>query len=91
MASTLPEGGQVSVTASSGGRKITMDPLNEYDVTFTLRQVESLIPAGFRQVWVTGQTTDGQEPHHDFELHAGAGLGSPRLINSMISAIDNAS
>ena len=49
----------IRVTASIGGRRITMDPLRTFPLTHEIREVESLIPAGFRQMWVEGEGPEG--------------------------------
>jgi hypothetical protein len=66
----------VEINASTGGRQITLDPIMETptEVKLPRRRVESLIPAGFRQLW-----SDGTYGDLEFEVSSGAGLGSPWL------------
>lgn len=65
------------MSASSGGRQITLDPLRLLPITVDVREVESTIPCGFSMEWVTG-THDGKE----FDISAGAGVGSRWLTIS---------
>ena len=63
--------GEIGVTASAGGRRITLDPIQLLPITVDVREVESTIPCGFRQAWV-----DGEHNGTTFDIAAGAGLGS---------------
>lgn len=63
---------EIRVTASVGGRPLTLDPIRTLPLDIPLREVESLIPAGFQQVWGSGETADGEE----FQIACGAGWGS---------------
>lgn len=59
----------------SEGRRITLDPIAEPIIVETeVREVESTIPAGFRIEWISG-SHEGV----DFDLSAGAGVGSKYL------------
>lgn len=62
---------EIKVTASSGGRRLTLDPIRELPITLTIREVESTIPAGFQMAWVTGDV-NGDE----LEVSTGSGVGS---------------
>lgn len=69
--------GTIGVRASSGGRPITLEPLNETtDLAVPARRVESTIPCGFQVNWSEGSTTlvDGTEV--TFEVNCGAGVAS---------------
>jgi hypothetical protein len=58
--------------ASTDGRRLTLDPIGEKgSVTLPVWEVESTIPAGFRQAWV-----DGDADESKVELCVGAGVGS---------------
>lgn len=72
---TAKASGEIRVTASSGGRPLTLDPLAEHDVVMPARKVESSIAAGFRVDWVSGDNDDVT-----FQLCAGAGFGSPYMV-----------
>lgn len=63
--------GEMGVSAASGGRQITLDPIQVLSVTVDVREVESTIPCGFRQEWV-----DGEHNGTKFDICSGAGLGS---------------
>lgn len=66
----------VTAEASSGGRRITLDPISPLiPITVEVREVESTIPCGFQLGWFEGTTDEGV----DFEMLSGAGLGSPWL------------
>ena len=64
---TAPEG----VTAFSGGRRITLDPIKVHPITIEIREVESTIPCGFQTHWGSVDI-DGDE----LEVFGGAGFGS---------------
>lgn len=64
--------GEITVQASKGKRRITLDPLREKVLNVKWREVESSVPCGFRQEWISGER-DGAE----FDLCVGAGAGSP--------------
>jgi hypothetical protein len=68
-------GGEIRVEALSGGRKITLDPLEERDLKVSARRVESTLAAGFKVGWVDGTLPDGRE----LEVCVGAGVGSEWL------------
>lgn len=66
----------VDVQASSGGRRITLDPMMARDpLTIQPVRVESAIPAGFRIDWLSGEDEKGMT----FNLACGAGVGSPYM------------
>ena len=91
--------GEMGVAASSNGRRLTLDPIKVYNLTVPLNEVESSIPCGFRQGWVSG--SHGKEK---FDLASGAGCGNrwltfsykgkdytidaTKLVELMIEAID---
>lgn len=57
--------------ASSGGRRLTLDPIRVIPITLNIREVESTIPCGFQTPW--GEVDiDG----HLLEVFGGAGFGS---------------
>lgn len=64
----------MEVEASSDGRRLTLDPIRTIDISVSVREVESTVPCGFRQEWISGTSNDG----HEFELYAG--VASPWLI-----------
>lgn len=66
--------GGISCQASSGGRRLTLDPIKLLPVKFDLSEVESTIPCGFKQHWAEGDN-EGKK----FEITTGAGVGSPYL------------
>jgi hypothetical protein len=70
-----PETKEMRITASSGGRRITLDPIGmgEFTIKLPIRQVESTIPAGFQVQWGSVET----EEFGEIALNAGAGVGSP--------------
>lgn len=69
---------EIRVTAHSGSRRLSLDPLAEHDVVMHARKVESSIEAGFRVQWLSGESDDVKA-----ELCAGAGFGSPYMTLSL--------
>lgn len=63
--------------ASTGGRRITLDPLMERaPLEVHPVRVESSLPAGLRVEWMSGGDNAGTE----VDLTCGAGFGNPYLI-----------
>ena len=59
------------VEASTDGRRLTLDPIRVIPITVEIREVESTIPCGFRQMW--GEVDiDGDV----LQVTSGAGVGS---------------
>lgn len=77
--------GELVATASSGGRQITLDPLMEREaLAVTPRRVESTIPCGFQINWFEGTGKHAETGVEvDFDLNAGAGMGSRWLTLSV--------
>lgn len=65
------DGEPIRVTASVGGRRLTLDPLAEHTLPIQLREVESTIPCGFQIDWVSGEKGD-----EEYRVAVGAGMGS---------------
>ena len=63
--------GEISCEAESNGRRITLEPLQILTLAIPMREVESTLPCGFRQSWVSGDS--GKKK---FSLTSGAGCGS---------------
>jgi hypothetical protein len=61
----------IRVSASSGGRPLTLDPVSVVEVPLRIREVESTIPCGFQQDWGTVEV-DGEK----LEATSGAGWGN---------------
>ena len=61
----------ISVQASSGGKRLTLDPIETHTIELEIHEVESTIPAGFQQLWGSVDV-NGDE----LELTSGAGVGS---------------
>lgn len=68
---------EVTVAATSGGRRITLEPLAEGKLEIDVKRVESSIPCGFRQEWISGED---KEEGLEFSLTSGAGVGSPYMV-----------
>jgi len=67
------------VEASTGGRRITLNPLYERSpLVVAVRAVESTLPCGFRVGWMDG-TGSEDSPVESFDLDCGAGVGSSWL------------
>jgi len=66
--------GEITVSFSHRGRKVTLDPLREKILQVYCKEVESTIPCGLRNMWVSGERNG-----EDFDLDVGAGCGSPWL------------
>jgi hypothetical protein len=74
---------EIRVRASTGGRPITLEPLNEItDLVVPARRVESTIPCGFQQVFGEGSIgfADGEV---SFTLTSGAGWGNAWMTLSV--------
>lgn len=67
---------EIGVEAAVGGRRLTLDPIGEKIPLTAVNtwEVESTIPAGFRQVFISGENEEAE-----IELSSGAGLGSKWL------------
>jgi hypothetical protein len=64
--------GEIGITASTNGRRLTLDPLRKKKLAVEVREVESTIPCGFQTPWADGELPDGTK----FSLTSGAGVGS---------------
>lgn len=66
----------ITMTAEVNGHRLTLDPVMPLvPLDAKPRRVENSMPAGFRVMWL-----DGDSDGYDIELLAGAGVGSPYLI-----------
>jgi hypothetical protein len=65
--------GEIGVTATVGGRNMTLDPVGgeKQEVTIPAWEVDNTLVAGFRQSWV-----EGEDDASEVELTVGAGVGS---------------
>ncbi len=66
--------GEMGCTALANGRKVTLDPIEAFNLSIPAKEVESLLCCGLRQHWMSAtDTVTGKEV---FDMGCGAGLGS---------------
>lgn len=63
---------ETTISAVHDGKRLTLEPVGDKTpIELPVWEVESIIPAGFRQSWV-----DGHNDETEIDLCVGAGVGS---------------